>query len=415
MGRVNCIVTFLVLFATSVASADECVIVLHGLGRTSASMETMAEAIDAAGFVAINIDYPSREFPIEELAPMAVGRGLVLCETSSAIEKIHFVTHSLGGILVRNYLSNHDIPRLGRVVMLGPPNQGSAVVDEFRDVPGVEWVSGPAGQQLGKGDDSVPLQLGPADFELGIIAGNRTIDPISSAVLDDPDDGKVSVEDTKLEGMNDFVVVEHSHAFMMRLQKPIELTIRFLKTGSFIEMRQSESVRMTTSLGDIELELYPDKAPVTVENFLRLVGGAHLEVGTFYRVVSPDNDNGSPVISVIQGGIGDADSPFPPIAHETTADTGLPHLDGSISMARAEVGTATTEFFICIGDQPALDFGGTRNNDGQGFAVFGRVIKGMDVVRAIHESPADAPTDDAYVQGQILEEPVDIISLRRLR
>ena len=415
MGRVNCIVTWLVLFAMSAASADECVIVLHGLARTSASMATMTEAINEAGFTAINVDYPSREYPIEALAPMAIGRGLVLCESAGAIEKIHFVTHSLGGILVRNYLSNHEIPRLGRVVMLGPPNQGSAAVDELGDVPGVDWINGPAGRQLGKGEESVPLQLGPAEFELGVIAGNRTIDPIVSAVLDDPDDGRVSVEDTKLEGMDDFIIVEHSHAFMMRLELPIELTIRFLKTGSFIEMTQGERIRMVTSLGDIELELYPDRSPVTVKNFLRLVNGAYLEGGTFYRTVSPENDNGNPVISVIQGGIGDAESPFPPIDHETTADTGLPHLDGSISMARVAVGTATTEFFICIGDQPALDFGGTRNDDGQGFAVFGRVVEGMDVVRAIHESPADAPTEFEYFQGQLLEPPVVISEVRRTR
>jgi peptidyl-prolyl cis-trans isomerase A (cyclophilin A) len=377
-------------------------------------MATMTEAINEAGFTAINVDYPSREYPIEALAPMAIGRGLVLCESAGAIEKIHFVTHSLGGILVRNYLSNHEIPRLGRVVMLGPPNQGSAAVDELGDVPGVDWINGPAGRQLGKGEESVPLQLGPADFELGIIAGNRTIDPIVSAVLDDPDDGRVSVEDTKLEGMDDFIVVEHSHAFMMRLELPIELTIRFLKTGSFIVMKQSERLRMVTSLGEIELELYPDKSPVTVKNFLRLVNGAYLEGGTFYRTVSPENDNGSPVISVIQGGIGDAESPFPPIDHETTADTGLPHLDGSISMARAAVGTATTEFFICIGDQPALDFGGARNDDGQGFAVFGKVVSGMDVVRAIHESPADTPTEFEYFENQLINEPVEIISLKRV-
>ena len=96
-------------------------------------------------------------------------------------------------------------------------------------------------------------------------------------------------------------------------------------------------------------------------------------------------------------------------------DTGLLHLDGSISMARAEVGTATTEFFICVGYQPALDFAASRNADGQGFAVFGRVIKGMDVVRAIHESPADAATDAAYVKGQILEQPVIISKIRRTR
>ena len=179
------------------------------------------------------------------------------------------------------------------------------------------------------------------------------------------------------------------------------------------EAPQGVRVTMATSLGKIELELYPDKAPITVENFIRLVDGGHLDGGTFYRVVSPENDNGSPVISVIQGDIGDAESPFPPIAHETTAVTGMPHLDGSISMARAEVGTATTEIFICIGDQPALDFGGTRNDDGQGFAVFGQVVSGMEVVRAIHESPADAPTEFEYFQGQLLEEPVVIESIQR--
>ena len=105
--------------------------------------------------------------------------------------------------------------------------------DELQNVPGFDWLNGPAGRQLGKGEDSVPLQLGPAEFELGIIAGDRTIDPLTSAVLDNPDDGRVSVDDTRLDGMTDFVVVEHSHAFIMRMQEPIELTIRFLNTGSF--------------------------------------------------------------------------------------------------------------------------------------------------------------------------------------
>jgi peptidyl-prolyl cis-trans isomerase A (cyclophilin A) len=177
---------------------------------------------------------------------------------------------------------------------------------------------------------------------------------------------------------------------------------------------QGVRVLMVTSQGDVELELYPEKAPVTVANFLKLVDGSHLEGGTFYRTVSPENDNGSPLIAVIQGGLGDAESPFAPIAHETTANTGLPHLNGSISMARAEIGTATTEFFICIGDQPALDFGAMRNPDGQGFAVFGRVVAGMDVVHAIHQAPADAPTEDAYVQNQLINEPIKIISLQRL-
>jgi peptidyl-prolyl cis-trans isomerase A (cyclophilin A) len=172
-------------------------------------------------------------------------------------------------------------------------------------------------------------------------------------------------------------------------------------------------VEMTTSLGLVEMEIYADEAPITATNFLRLVDGSHMDGGSFYRTVSPENDNGSPVISVIQGGLGDAESPFPPIAHETTADTGLLHVDGAVSMARADVGTASTELFICLGDQPALDFGATRNPDEQGFAVFGRVVNGMDVVRAIHTQPADAPTESAYVAGQILEEPVTIISIRR--
>ena len=173
-------------------------------------------------------------------------------------------------------------------------------------------------------------------------------------------------------------------------------------------------VRMITSLGPIDIEINVGAAPVTADNFLRLADNGHLDGGSFYRTVSPDNDNGSPVISVIQGGIGRAPKPFQPIAHETTEQTGLLHVDGAISMARGPVGTATTEFFICIGDQPALDFGGERNADGQGFAVFGRVLAGMDVVKAIHRQPSDSPTESAYVVGQILEEPVAIESVKRV-
>ena len=181
------------------------------------------------------------------------------------------------------------------------------------------------------------------------------------------------------------------------------------------EKAQDVRLEMITTLGTIELELYAEQAPLTATNFLRLVDGGHFAGATFYRVVSPANDNGSPVISVIQGGIGDAASPLPPIAHETTATTGLRHLDGSLSMARGEVGTATTEFFICLGAQRALDYGGTRNNDGQGFAVFGRVIGGMNVVREIHAAPANADTDNEYLKGQLLEQPVVIRSVRRIR
>lgn len=228
----------LLISVPGLASAAECVVLLHGLARSSMSMNRMASGLEEEGFATANIDYPSREYTVEELAKIAVPQGLEACRAQEGVEKIHFVTHSLGGILLRQYLSTQEIEELGRVVMLGPPNQGSAAVDELRDVPGFEWLNGPAGFQLGKGPESVPLRLGPADFELGIIAGNRTIDPVTSAVLENPDDGRVSVEDTKLEGMADFIVVEHSHAFMMRMSRPIELTIAFLRTGRFAEPQE---------------------------------------------------------------------------------------------------------------------------------------------------------------------------------
>jgi triacylglycerol lipase len=232
MKRLALCVLLLSAVPGSVTAAD-CVVLLHGLGRTSASMDTMYDALREAGFLAVNVDYPSRDYPIAKLAQMAVTEGLEGCRAMPDATKIDFVTHSLGGILVRQYLSGTAIPELGRVVMLAPPNQGSEVADELAGMPGYDWFAGPAGKQLGKGQESVPLALGPADFELGVIAGDRSIDPVGSAILDDPDDGKVSVADTRLEGMDDFVVVAHSHAFIMSMSDTIELTIRFLETGHF--------------------------------------------------------------------------------------------------------------------------------------------------------------------------------------
>lgn len=172
-------------------------------------------------------------------------------------------------------------------------------------------------------------------------------------------------------------------------------------------------VRMVTELGPIVMELYPDKAPITVANFLAYADRRLLDGGTFYRTVSPKNDNNPATISVIQGGLNRDDSPLPAIAHETTQVTGIRHTDGVISMARAEPGTAGSEFFICLGDNPALDFGGARNKDGQGFAAFGKVVQGMDVVRRIHDAPTVAKADDPYMKGQIIENPVEIQKLSR--
>jgi len=172
-------------------------------------------------------------------------------------------------------------------------------------------------------------------------------------------------------------------------------------------------VRMVTDLGPIVIELYPDKAPITVANFLAYADQHLLDGGGFYRTVSPKNDNNPATISVIQGGLNRDDSPLPAIAHETTKATGILHTDGVISMARGAPGTAGSEVFICIGDNPALDFGGARNKDGQGFAAFGKVVEGMDVVRKIHEAPTVTKADDPYMKGQIIEKPVRIQKLSR--
>jgi len=172
-------------------------------------------------------------------------------------------------------------------------------------------------------------------------------------------------------------------------------------------------VRMVTDLGPIVIELYPAKAPITVANFLAYADRRLLDGGAFYRTVNPKNDNNPATISVIQGGLNRDDSPLPAIVHETTQVTGLRHVDGVISMARGAPGTAGSEFFICIGDNPALDFGGARNKDGQGFAAFGKVVEGMDVVRAIHDAPTVSKADDPYMKGQIIEKPVKIQKLSR--
>ena len=172
-------------------------------------------------------------------------------------------------------------------------------------------------------------------------------------------------------------------------------------------------VRMVTDLGVIVIELFVDKAPISSANFLAYADKGLLDGGSFYRTVSPKNDNNPATISVIQGGLNRDDSPLPSIAHETTAATGLRHTDGVISMARDAPGSAGSEFFICLGDNPALDFGGARNKDGQGFAAFGRVVEGMDVVRAIHQAPTVSKADDPYLKGQIIEKPVKIQKLGR--
>ncbi len=237
LSRFQLSLTLLSLSLFSVhALAVECVVLLHGLARSANSMADLQDQLLREGYAVANIDYPSRDYSIAELAPMAINQGLELCRAQDS-HRIHFVTHSLGGILVRQYLSEspapQTIPDLGRVVMLGPPNQGSEIVDNLKNIPGYELWNGPAGHQLGTGSNSVPLQLGPAHFELGVIAGTYTMNPFLSQYLSGPNDGKVSVASTKVEGMDDFIALPTTHTFMMENDHVINQTVFFLMNGRF--------------------------------------------------------------------------------------------------------------------------------------------------------------------------------------
>jgi pimeloyl-ACP methyl ester carboxylesterase len=213
------------------ACADECVILLHGLMRGDGSMEKMQEKLSEAGYKVHNIDYESTQYTVQELAEQVIPEALDACGDS---RPVHFVTHSMGGILLRQYLADNDIDQLGRSVMLGPPNQGSEIIDHYGNFPFFVRIGGPAGMQLGTGDDSLPRSLGPVDFELGVIAGNKSINPILSTTLPDKDDGKVSVESTRVQGMSDHIVMPVNHMFMMRDKDVISQVIHYLQDGQFL-------------------------------------------------------------------------------------------------------------------------------------------------------------------------------------
>ena len=208
---------------------NECVILLHGLARSANSMDRMAQRLSEQGYKVLNIDYPSRAYPIEQLAEQTISDALAKCEGMS----VSFVTHSMGGILVRQFLRNHQIENLNRVVMLGPPNKGTEIVDKLGNLPGFHLVNGDAGMQLGTGALSLPNQLGKANFDVGIIAGTQSINLLLSSLIPDTDDGKVSVESTKVEGMNDHIEMPTTHVFMMRNDAVIDQVICYLKQGRF--------------------------------------------------------------------------------------------------------------------------------------------------------------------------------------
>lgn len=219
------------LAAAAPSSARECAVLLHGLGRGPASMWLLGERLEAAGFAVERPAYPSRAAPIAQLVDV-VDKGLDACRAGGHAP-VHFVGHSLGGMLVRARLARDTPPDVGRLVMLAPPNGGSEIADRARDSWWYRAITGPAGQELGTDASALPRRLPPPTIETGVIAGTVSLDPWFSAWLPGADDGKVAVSRTRLAGMRDFLTVPHGHTFIMNGTDVARATIAFLRHGRF--------------------------------------------------------------------------------------------------------------------------------------------------------------------------------------
>ena len=211
---------------------NECVVLLHGLGRTSWSMKGLEIYFKHRGYAVVNARYSTRKLSVEQISDHYLAE-LLRGEIPASAAKVHFITHSQGGIVLRQYLSNHQLDNLGRVVMLAPPNHGSEIIDHLKSVPGLRRLLGTGMLELGTTADNLPQRLGPVQFECGVIAGDRSLNPLLSALLPGPNDGKVTVASARADGLQDFLVLHSTHTWLMWRGRTFREAGCFLESGRF--------------------------------------------------------------------------------------------------------------------------------------------------------------------------------------